>query len=267
MESKKRIAICLFGQVRFVDKLKEYYEYLCDNDSYLVDIFIATWNDFDTSLLNLNFKDKLFLDQSIIEKEGVTGNTPKMAFSISNSIQLKRKVEVEEQFTYDYVIVKRVDLVIAKKRFYESLSEINFKNETLPCVYTLDEFILSEEKNSRGSFPAYRLNQDYMFIENSLAADLHSLMYNFFWIHKHYKKLNITYREGGHWNHIYFFKFFNFNIKNTYIELFLMRPVLDHKVFEQYASSENLTHELAMHKNQLKKENKATVPGFKGKIV
>ena len=74
MESKKRIAICLFGQVRFVDKLKEYYEYLCDNDSYIVDIFIATWNDFDTSLLNVNFKDKLFLDQSVIEKEGMTGN-------------------------------------------------------------------------------------------------------------------------------------------------------------------------------------------------
>jgi len=267
MESKKRIAICLFGQVRFVDKLKEYYEYLCDNDSYIIDIFIATWNDFDTNSLNINFKDKLFLDESVMEKVGVKGNTPKMAFSISNSIQLKRKVEIEEQFTYDYVIVKRADLVVQKERFYESLSEINFDNETLPCVYTLDEFVLSEEKNSIGSFPAYRLTQDYMFIENSLAADLHSLMYNFFWLHKHHKKLNATYREGGHWNHIYFFKFFNFNIRTTFLELFLVRPVLDHKVFEQYATSENLVHELALHKTKLKKENKASQLGFKDKIV
>ena len=40
-----------------------------------------------------------------------------------------------------------------------------------------------------------------------------------------------------------------------------------YKVFEQYASSENLIHQLAMHKNQLKKENKVSQPGFKGKIV
>jgi len=267
MESKKRVAICLFGQVRFVDKLKEYYDYLCDNDSYTVDLFIATWNDFDTSLLNLNFKDKVFFGKDVEERVGIKGNTPKMGFSISNSIQLKRKVEIEEQFTYDYVVVKRVDLVIRKENFYKNLSEINFENETLPCVYTLDNFTLSEEKNSVGSFPAYRLTQDYMFIENSLAADLHSLMYNFFWIHKHQKNLNATYREGGHWNHIYFFKFFNFNIRSIFQELFLVRPVLDHKIFEQYAASEDLVHQLAKHKNKLKKENNATPSRLKDKIV
>ena len=99
MESKKRIAFCLFGQVRFVDKLKEYYEFLCDNDNYTVDIFIATWNDFDTNLLNLNFKDKLFIEKEVAERVGAKGNTSKMAYSLSNSIQLKRKAEIEENFT------------------------------------------------------------------------------------------------------------------------------------------------------------------------
>jgi len=64
-----------------------------------------------------------------------------------------------------------------------------------------------------------------------------------------------------------FFKFFNFNIRTTFLELFLVRPVLDHKVFEQYATSENLVHELALHKTKLKKENKASQLGFKDKIV
>lgn len=256
MESKKRIAFCLFGQVRFVDKLKEYYEFLCDNDNYTVDIFIATWNDFDTNLLNLNFKDKLFIEKEVAERVGAKGNTSKMAYSLSNSIQLKRKAEIEENFTYDYVVVKRVDLVLRKSVFYDSLAKINFDNETLPCVYALDEFSLTQEKNSTNSFPAYRISQDYTFIENSLAADLHSLMYSFFWIHKHQQKLNITYREGGHWNHIYFFKFFNFNIRSIFLEFFLVRPVLDHKVFEEYANSEELVHKLAMAKIKYKKDKK-----------
>lgn len=273
MVNKKRIAFCLFGQVRFAHKLKEYYDFICANEEYIVDVFIATWNDFDTSLLNINFKAKLFFSTEVMDRIAIEGNTPRMAYLISKSIQLKREAEVEGKFKYDYVVVKRVDSVVEKQSFYSLLKTINFTDRTSPSVYTIDKFRLTQEQNSMGSFPTYTISQDYMFVESSLAADLHSLMYNFFWVHRHQENLNITYREGGHWNHIYFFKYFNFDITHSNIGCFLVRPLLDHKVFEEYCTSESLYAELVKNKNAYKLKSKQEQINnensfdFKGKII
>tara|TARA_B100000497_G_C7617564_1_gene370956 strand:- start:260 stop:1081 length:822 start_codon:yes stop_codon:yes gene_type:complete len=273
MENKKRIAFCLFGQVRFAYKLKEYYDFLCSNDDYIVDIFIATWNDFDTDLLKVNFKDKLFLSTQVMDKVGEGGNTPRMAYLISKSIELKRKAEFIGQFKYDYVIVKRADLVLQKESFYNSLETIDFSEDTLPCVHSMDKFKLEKDHGRKGVFPIYSILQDYMFVENSLAADLHSLMYSFFYIHKHHLNLNTSYREGGHWNHIYFFKYFNFDIKHSNFIFYLIRPLLDHKVFEEYCTSDSLIQELVKNKEKYKSENTIELMdqvnsfGFKDKII
>ena len=262
MVNKKRIAYCIYGQVRFVDKLKEYFEYLVENDKYTVDIFIATWADFDNSLFDIKFKESLFLKEIELTQnwDKDTGNTPRMAYLLSRVVELKKITEITESFKYDYVVLSRPDVIVKKSSFYECLSKLNFDQSNKPCVFTLSEIRLEEEEK------LYRIDQDYMFIESSDAADIHSLMYSFFYVHYTYKKFNTNYREGGHWIHPYFFKHFNFDIYNFHLPVFLIRPVLENQVFIDNFNRPDLLEKLVENKNYYKKNKKSTV-NFKEKIV
>ena len=260
MSHNKRLAYCIYGQVRFVDKLKEYFNFIFDNKEYDVDIFIATWNDFDTELLNINFKDKLILEVRDLtcNWKDDTGNTPRMSYLLSKVVELKRKTEIYENFEYDYVVLARPDVVINKQSFYKCLSQLNYHNYSSPCVSTLTKIRLDDK--------FLRLDSDYLFIENSIGADLHSLMYSIFYIHRVYLKHNTYYREGGHWIHPYMFNYFNFLTFSSNLESFLVRPTLDNQVFVENCKDANLIVKLAENKSKYTKsgvENK----NLKAKIV
>lgn len=260
MSYKKRLAYCIYGQVRFVDKLKEYFDFIFDNQEYDVDIFIATWNDFDTRYLNIDFKDKLFLQESDLTRNWSkdTGNTPRMTYLLSRAVELKKKTEIAENFEYDYVVLARPDVLVDKKRFYEVLSELDFKSFNRPCVSTLTKIRLEDK--------TLRLDEDYLFIESSDAADLHSLIYNMFYINRTYLKHNINYREGGHWVHPYLFNHFNFLTFNPWMKCFLVRPILDNEVFIEYFNDPKLIDKLAENKKEYKNSNIHN-SNFKEKIV
>lgn len=260
MSYKKRLAYCIYGQVRFVDKLREYFDFIFDNEEYDVDIFIATWNDFDTDLLNINFKDKLFLDERELIRnwDDDTGNTPRMSYLLSKVVELKRKTEIYENFEYDYVVLARPDVVIGKQRFFECLDLLNFNNYNTPCVFTLTKIRLQDK--------FLRLDGDYLFIENSIAADLHSLIYNIFYINRLYLKHNTHYREGGHWIHPYLFNYFNFLTFSFHLDSFLVRPTLDNHIFVENYNNVNLISKLV--ENKIKYSDKGVVnKNFKEKIV
>ena len=238
----KKIAFCLYGQVRYVKGLKKFYEYICDQDEYDIDIFIATWSDFDTRLLDLEFKDRAFFDHDEVTRTWEEGNTRKMSYLLHESLALKKKNEMLNHFKYDFVVPIRPDIVFKKGEFYDLLNSTSFDTQERPSVAIINDF-----KEVDGM---KHVNADYLFIESSDAADVHSSIYNFFYLTERYKKTNIPYKEGGHWIHIFLFYYFNFNVEYRPIGSFMIRPERDLGLLIKLSDDPELIPTLAENKRR-----------------
>ena len=220
--SKKRIAICFYGQVRFYEGLNELYKNL--NTKYTdfqFDFFLSTWNDIERRKIKVVCRKERLFNENNVTKTWEVGNTQKMAFLFSHAVRLKQEYELEQNFSYDWVFMTRPDIIYDFGKFVVNLKELEEYKYKKHFVGVMD----IPKKDDEGH---YRITSDYGFLFSSEAADIHGSIYNFFYLQKRYKNIKeMTYREGGHWIHSYYFLFNKFDIYHFQLSSLLVRPNRD----------------------------------------
>ncbi len=164
-----KIALCIYGQIRSFDLVKES---LKNNliDIYDMDIFIHFWNRYDDSIkVNdnqfnhengaieygnfnetnidevLNFlKPKSFKIEEPIE---YAKNTESMFYSIEQSNNLKKEYEMRYNFEYDIVLRSRIDLYHNSRLDLFENDSINIINRPGGCEGLNDWLAFGSSKN------------------------------------------------------------------------------------------------------------------------
>jgi len=101
------------------------------------------------------------------------------------------------------------------------------------------------------------------FLMNSVGADLHSKIFDFFFVEEEFKKENWNYREGGHWIHPHYFLHKCFNIVVLRLPTLLVRPVRDLEVLKEFYNSLELVNKIVANLNKYKLNPKT----FKNRIL
>ena len=167
------------------------------------------------------------------------GNTPKMAYHLKKVLNLKSKQELETGIIYDAVLTIRPDIVFDTIRMVKNIIDFTSIEHSVPTV-SLHDGIAIEEKT-------YLLHEDFIFLMNSTGANLHSKLFDFFFIKEEYKSQNWNYREGGHWVHPHYFLHKNFNVVKQQIPCLIVRPVRDLELLKEYYSSTELIKKLIIN--------------------
>lgn len=226
----KRVAVCFYGEVRWDRFFNEYYPHtFTPDDEIKYTGFLATWDSYTpTSEL---IKKSVVYNYKKTTSDWDEGNTQKVAYLVNQVIKLKSEYEIENNFAFDAVILMRPDVVFHHPHFKQKLLEFTNTEWSSPTVMCSD--IVRAENNH------LQLDSDWMFLMTSEAADIHSSLYNFFYLQRKYKYSKESYREGGHWIHLYYFRYNNFLILGETIRSLLTRPVRDkEKILEYLKSSE-----------------------------
>jgi len=166
-----RVALCLHGiaagkndkgnTVNFDIAFQHYKKHILKKND--VDVFIHTWSVAEKdNLINLYNPRKSVFEQQIMFDVSQTKlhSTKSRWYSSKKSIELKRQYELEENFTYDWVILSRFDVV-----FFTDLILSNFQ---------ADHFYAANWSN-----PARDVGLlDFWFFSNSSAMDAFSTLYD-----------------------------------------------------------------------------------------
>ena len=233
----KKLAICFYGQVRYIEGFNLFYKNFQDSNPDLeIDFFISTWKDFDISKINLIFKEANFVLPNDLGYSPFSGNTPKMAYHLKKVLELKLQQEKKSEIQYDVVLTIRPDIIFDTTVMVSNILEFTSIQHSIPTV-SLHDGILIEDGT-------YKIHEDYMFLMNSIGADVHSEMYDFFFTNEEYKSKNWNYREGGHWIHPHYFLHKNFNVVKLQIPALIIRPVRDLEILKEHYSSRTLIKKL-----------------------
>ena len=233
-----KLAICFYGQVRYIESFNLFYKHFKDSNPDLdIDFFISTWNDFDISKINLTFKGENFISPNESGLNPIWGNTPKMSYHLKNVVNLKSKQELESGRIYDAVLTIRPDIAFDTIRMVSNILEFTSIKHSVPTVSLHDGITMDGG--------TYYLAEDYIFLMNSAGADVHSKMFDFFFIDNGQFSQDWNYREGGHWVHPHYFFHKNFNVIKLPIPAVIVRPIRDLEILKEYYNSESLIIRLA----------------------
>ncbi len=192
--SKKKIAICLWGQTRTFRTLDNYYR---SHKDFEFDYFVSTWDDFkDKTPFNF-FKDKEFIDPKIINFKN---NTDKAFYCIHRVNNLKSKYEIDNGFIYDYVLWTRGEIEFDQK------SLIKFFNDK---VDNHETFEINTDCTIRYADGTIRLDADHYFGGSSLVSDIYASGWKYYFRTKGCDDLHGT--QGGHHAHAFIIDKFNLN--------------------------------------------------------
>jgi hypothetical protein len=248
MKSKK-LAICFYGQVRYVEGFNLFYKNFRDSNPNLdIDFFISSWNDFDINKINLIFKEASFTKPSDLGQSPLSGNTRKMSYHLKRVLNLKSQQELKSKVIYDAVLTIRPDVVFDTARMVSNIRDFMSIDHSVPTV-SISEGITIQDNT-------YRVHEDWMFLMNSIGANLHSKLFDFFFIDKEYKNENWNYREGGHWIHPHYFLHKAFNVVVLPIPNVLIRPVRDLEILKQYYNSPELIKKIIFNLKRYKEDSK-----------
>jgi len=130
-----------------------------------VDVFIHTWNEDIHSineLTNLYQPKKSIFEKQIMFDDTVTKYhyVKSRWYSQMKSIELKKQYEMENNFTYDFVMVSRFDCFYYTPINFTTLNPTRFYTSNWPSHHLLTGFL------------------DYWFISNSSNMDLFGGLYN-----------------------------------------------------------------------------------------
>lgn len=227
------VGVCLYGQVRNIEIINEYFENWRDpNNQFNFDFFISTWNDFDTNLLHKEFKKIKLTDISQVESKfrnltyQVTEPGLKqyhvpiyVSYHIKNVVENLEEYETEAKKVYDIVILTRPDLHINFNdtvKYLKQFIEGNLHKLQAPvCSLNFDGIELD-----RGSV---KISQDSLFIENRIGAKKHSELFSFIFEKKKYVELPLRYINGAHNTHAIGFIYNSFQIFINRIQTKLWR--------------------------------------------
>tara|TARA_R100001591_G_scaffold88219_1_gene94265 strand:+ start:570 stop:1349 length:780 start_codon:yes stop_codon:yes gene_type:complete len=258
MKKKFKIAICFYGQVRFIEIFNMFYNKLNDNlDEFEFDFFISTWNDFDFTKINLDFKKTYLGNEKIVTENWKQGNTQKMSYLVYKVGQIKKDFEIENNFNYDFTVLVRPDIHFQKDDFLNHLNRIKLRTFDRPAVYTVSQISVIDN--------FYRIDEDWMFLFTPEAFDIHYNFYSFFYLSQKWRKLPIKYREGGHWIHAYFFKYNNFIVEYFRLSTTLIRPKYELDFYKKHVGEFKFFTKL----KNFRKENEYNVnsPDYKTKVI
>ncbi len=161
MENKKRIAICLFGQVRTLSIIDRVYNFLNINNCD-IDLFITSWDDFFDKTSFVNFTDTEFLKPPVRE---FANNTERAAYTIYRVNNLKTSHEIWNNFNYDYTMWTRSEIRFEKNSLEDYLSSrIDKKTNEIEILSD----IRRDENNN------LYLDADYSFFGPSNVFDIYA---------------------------------------------------------------------------------------------
>lgn len=123
-----KIALCISGQPRSVEKGFEFYK---KNllDSYDVDVFVHTWfyDFYDYNYITKIYKPKKLKIESYLKSDLEKNirycrfNIYSAFYSATQSYLLAREYEEQNDFKYDWIIKTRFDFALNKKFDFETL--------------------------------------------------------------------------------------------------------------------------------------------------
>jgi len=193
--SKKKIAICFWGQTRTFRTLEEVYSKLYDEEVE-IDYFVSTWDDFDNKEPFNHFAKKEFLNP---DNYNLKNNTEKAFYLINRVNKLKSDYEIENKFVYDYILWTRNGILFEPKTLMPFLKEKASNYRDLEIVTH------SDIRYEQGIL---RLDSDYYFSGPSVAFDLYACGWKYYFKDKHSPSFQGT--NGGHHAHAFIIKAFNF---------------------------------------------------------
>ena len=125
-----KIAVCLSGQLRQWEIAKENQKWFWSTSGHEVDYFIHTWSysgdragvTHEYEWRDISKEEYKDICDYYEVKDGIYDTTPQewfydndhwsaLFYSLSQSVMLKRKYEIENNFEYDVVIKSRPDIV------------------------------------------------------------------------------------------------------------------------------------------------------------
>ena len=169
----KRVAICLSGETRSLDITKKLFSTIHKIKGYDIDFFIATWdscyNEQYLSFPKLKAYDILNEKDWVKQTElGYKSNNFKYSFLLKKCNLLKQKYEIDNKFTYDCVIISRIDAIfIDIQSGIKQLIESNIDYDYNGIEAYLNDTIRYSNKNT----PSV---DDNFCIQNSLTSDIYT---------------------------------------------------------------------------------------------
>ena len=192
--SKKKIAICLWGQTRTFRTLDNYYR---SHEDFEFDYFVSTWDDFkDKTPFNF-FKEKEFIDPKIINFKN---NTDRAFYCIHRVNNLKSKYEINNGFIYDYVLWTRGEIEFDQKSLIKFFKDKVDDHET---------FEINTDCGIRYADGTIRLDADHYFGSSSLVFDIYASGWKYYFRTKGCDNLHGT--QGGHHAQAFIIDKFNLN--------------------------------------------------------
>jgi NDP-sugar pyrophosphorylase family protein len=211
---KKRVAICFWGQTRTYSTLENYYSLHHDNIQF--DYFISTWDDFKDKTPFDKCTEKEFIDPDITKFKNHTDRATYLIHRVNN---LKSKYELDNGFVYDYILWTRSEILFQNDQLLNFIiSKLDFSKYDGPkhTPFEVNTFSgLRVEPDPKDSNEVVdRIDADYSFFGTSLAFDLYSSIWKYYF--KTYKCDNLIQKGfGGHHAHALAIKKFNLEHKLT----------------------------------------------------
>lgn len=205
--TKKKVAICLSGEIRCLEALEGFYTYLLTIKEIELDFYLATWaNNYTEALLSmLPFKKTSILDpEGVKDKLRVTtrvSNDQRYSFLLKECNILKQKYEQENNIVYDIVICTRPDAI-----FTSMLEEIAFLDSELEQSSQTCDIRLDGGKTSLGGYKTVDDNLAYM---TSIASDVYTNM--------HFCYLNNPFNKPYHSLEINYFAIQYYNLSWSFL--------------------------------------------------
>lgn len=181
-----RIAICLVGIVGTKDKKYGKGSKVVDyrighyfhnkniiepnkKENHQVDIFIHSWStEFKNELVDIYQPKKYIIENQIdFKMPTIRENSIKSRwYSTKKSVELKKQYEIENNFTYDFVMIYRFDHILMK--------------ELLFSQYNFEKFYCSHRDDCVKSCVCFQTNTFYdaWFFSNSKNIDMFSTLYD-----------------------------------------------------------------------------------------
>tara|TARA_S200002703_G_scaffold160087_1_gene176848 strand:+ start:21097 stop:21909 length:813 start_codon:yes stop_codon:yes gene_type:complete len=240
-----RIGFCFYGQTRLEELISVYYKSWKNYSNIEIDFFVATWDDFKNKKIYNYFKNKKFIKFKDSKLPTDQGNTRKMAFLLKEVNRLKKQEEEINNFTYDFIIYTRPDVMLGKKETFKYLKEQlleSKKNDN--SIFTLSPIRLNKEN--------YYLDSDFAFFSTSQAFDNHSQLYDFFFKNESKLQQQYTKVEGGHYTHGIIIKEKIKNIFSISLPSVIIRPKVDISLLRKHLFNKDIFSILADNKAEWK---------------
>ena len=233
----KRVAICLSGETRAFDLTKKLFSSLQGTEEYSIDFFIATWDSNYTSEFlyfpNLKgceiLKDKEWKEHTNIRFKS---NNFKYSFLLKKCNLLKQKYELDNNFTYDCVVISRIDVIFKHllrgiDNFLEEQERYDFEG----LVVKANDEINYNDKNTP-------ILDDNFCITNSLTSDLYTNIH-FLYYGKTTNKLSHSLEINA-----YILRRFNILTTNASASVAIIRPSNVHLWIEALVRNNALDYKI-----------------------